>query len=279
MIIKKKFNNNVLMTDDNDGKEVVLIGNGLAFNAHPGDKVDTSKVEKVFHIESGNNTESFADFVSKIPEWELNMVEEIVNYGEQILGIKLNKYLYLSLSDHIENAIERNRSGTNLTNPLLWEIKELYPKEFAVAKQALKIIFKYTDVELPEDEAGFIALHFVNTQQKKEKMSQTMSIPKIVRDILSIVEHHFGIKLDKKSTSYERFLVHLKFFAHRVVDNEGFPEAQIKMVDQLAQSWPDIYECVEKIDQYMQDKHQIKINDDERLYLMLHINRVKKNSF
>ncbi|RMC48319.1 PRD domain-containing protein [Lactobacillus sp. ESL0263] len=276
MIIKKKFNNNVLMTDDNDGKEVVLIGNGLAFNAHPGDKVDTSKVEKVFHIESGNNTESFADFVSKIPEWELNMVEEIVNYGEQILGIKLNKYLYLSLSDHIENAIERSRSGTNLTNPLLWEIKELYPKEFAVAKQALKIIFKYTDVELPEDEAGFIALHFVNTQQKKEKMSQTMSIPKIVRDILSIVEHHFGIKLDKKSTSYERFLVHLKFFAHRVVDNEGFPEAQIKMVDQLAQSWPDIYECVEKIDQYMQDKHQIKINDDERLYLMLHINRVIK---
>lgn len=276
MIIKKKFNNNVLMTDDNDGKEVVLIGNGLAFNAHPGDKVDTSKVEKVFHIESGNNTESFADFVSKIPEWELNMVEEIVNYGEQILGIKLNKYLYLSLSDHIENAIERNRSGTNLTNPLLWEIKELYPKEFAVAKRALKIIFKYTDVELPEDEAGFIALHFVNTQQKKEKMSQTMSIPKIVRDILSIVEHHFGIKLDKKSTSYERFLVHLKFFAHRVVDNEGFPEAQIKIVDQLAQSWPDIYECVEKIDQYMQDKHQIKINDDERLYLMLHINRVIK---
>jgi len=276
LIIKKKFNNNVLMTDDKDGKEVVLIGNGLAFNAHPGDKVDTSKVEKVFHIESGNNTESFADFVSKIPEWELNMVEEIVNYGEQILGIKLNKYLYLSLSDHIENAIERNRSGTNLTNPLLWEIKELYPKEFAVAKQALKIIFKYTDVELPEDEAGFIALHFVNTQQKKEKMSQTMSIPKIVRDILSIVEHHFGIKLDKKSTSYERFLVHLKFFAHRVVDNEGFPEAQIKMVDQLAQSWPDIYECVEKIDQYMQDKHQIKINDDERLYLMLHINRVIK---
>ncbi|GGG36463.1 transcriptional antiterminator, BglG family [Lactobacillus apis] len=276
MIIKKKFNNNVLMTDDKDGKEVVLIGNGLAFNAHPGDKVDTSKVEKVFHIESGNNTESFADFVSKIPEWELNMVEEIVNYGEQILGIKLNKYLYLSLSDHIENAIERNRSGTNLTNPLLWEIKELYPKEFAVAKQALKIIFKYTDVELPEDEAGFIALHFVNTQQKKEKMSQTMSIPKIVRDILSIVEHHFGIKLDKKSTSYERFLVHLKFFAHRVVDNEGFPEAQIKMVNQLAQSWPDIYECVEKIDQYMQDKHQIKINDDERLYLMLHINRVIK---
>lgn len=267
------------MTVDKDGKELVLIGNGLAFNVHPGDKVDTSKVEKVFQIESGNDTESFADFVSKIPEWEFNMVEEIVNYGEKILGIKLNKYLYLSLSDHIENAIERYHSGNNLTNPLLWEIKELYPKEFAVAKQALKIIFKYTNVELPEDEAGFITLHFVNTQQKKEKMSQTMSIPKIVRDILSIVEHHFGIKLDKKSTSYERFLVHLKFFAHRVVDNEGFPEAQIKIVDQLAQSWPDIYECVEKIDQYMQDKHRIKINDDERLYLMLHINRVIKNSF
>ena len=277
MIVKKKFNNNVIMTVDKNGNELVLIGNGLAFNTRPGDPVDQSKVEKVFHIESGNNTESFADFVSKIPDWELNMTEEIINYGEQVLGVKLNKYLYLSLTDHIENAVQRSKDGNDLTNPLLWEIKELYPKEYSVAQYALKVIYKYIQVELLEGEAGFIALHFVNTQQEKEKMGQTMSIPKIVKDILAIVEHNFGIKLDRKSTSYERFLVHLKFFAHRVVDNESFPEDKIKMVQQLAESWPEIYDCVGKIDQYMQDKHQITINDDEKLYLMLHIYRVIKN--
>lgn len=265
------------MTVDKDGSELVLIGNGLAFNTRPGDEVDTSKIEKVFHLESGNNTETFADFVSKIPEWELNMTEEIINYGEQTLRIKLSKYLYLSLTDHIENAIQRYKDGTDLTNPLLWEIKELYPKEFSVAQHALKVIYKYAKIKLQEDEAGFIALHFVNTQQKKQKMSQTMSIPKIVKDVLTIVEHNFGIKLDKSSTSYKRFLVHLKFFAHRVVDNEGFPDDQLKMVNQLSESWPDIYKCVEKIDQYMQDKQSILINDDEKLYLMLHIYRVIKN--
>ncbi|MGG5329778.1 BglG family transcription antiterminator LicT [Enterococcus sp. AZ163] len=274
MIIKKKFNNNVLMTTDEEGNEIVLIGNGLAFHSRPGESVDETKIEKVFRMESGKNSELFADFLANTSKSQLELIEKIIIYGEKKLDIKLNKYLYLSLSDHIENAIQRHEEQLDLTNPLLWEVKKIYPKEFEVASHALTLIKNQLGADLLEDEAGFIALHFVNAQQKQEKMHQTMQIPKIVKDILNIVSYHFSIELSTEDISYERFLVHLKFFAHRAVTNADFPKSNISMLKQLAASWPKTYACVEKIDQYMQETQDIAINDDEKFYLMVHLQRV-----
>lgn len=133
MIVKKKFNNNVIMTTDEEGNEIILIGNGLAFHARPGERVDESRIEKVFRMDSGKSSETFADFLINISKTQLELIEAIIDYGEEKLGVKLNKYLYLSLNDHIESAIERHQGQMDLTNPLLWEIKKIYPKEFEVA--------------------------------------------------------------------------------------------------------------------------------------------------
>ena len=59
MIVNKKFNNNVLMSVDDKGQEVVLMGNGLAFSCRPGDLVDESKIEKTFVIEMIFQNSSF----------------------------------------------------------------------------------------------------------------------------------------------------------------------------------------------------------------------------
>lgn len=142
---------------------------------------------------------------------------------------------------------------------------------------ALSLIKQQLNIELLEDEAGFIALHFVNAQQKVEKMHQTMQIPKIVKDILSIVEYHYAIELSTEDVSYERFLVHLKFFAHRAVTDTDFPKSNISMLKQLAASLPKTYACVQKINRYMQETQGIAINDDEKFYLMVHLQRVTEN--
>ncbi len=47
-----------------------------------------------------------------------------------------------------------------IRNVLLWEIKRLYPKEFELGQEARTIIAGRLGVELAEDEAGFIALHW-----------------------------------------------------------------------------------------------------------------------
>lgn len=274
MIIKKKLNNNVLLTIDNEGNEMVLIGNGLAFSSRPGELVDESKVEKIFRMTSQNESEKFADFLSSISKEQLVLIEKIMNYAETKLNIKLNQYLYLSLNDHLTSAIERLQQNIEITNPLLWEIKRIYPKEFEIGMYTLQLLNEQFEISFPEDEAGFIALHFVNAQQQKENMTQTMQIPKIVRDILNLIEYHFSREFSSETIAYERFLVHLKFFAHRVITKSDFPESNISITSQLAESWPKTYGCVLKIEKYMKETQDVQINEDEKFYLMVHIQHI-----
>ena len=68
-----------------------------------------------------------------------------------------------------------------------------------------------TGVELSEDEVGFIAFHFVNSQQGNEDMQVTMTATTMVRDILSIISKFFGIMFDEESLNYQRIITHLQF--------------------------------------------------------------------
>lgn len=85
--------------------------------------------------------------------------DRIIDLARERLG-KLQS-LYITLTDHCFFAMERMKNGQVIRNVLLWEIRRLYPKEFQLGQEARAIIAKRLGVELPEDEAGFIALHTV----------------------------------------------------------------------------------------------------------------------
>ena len=46
----------------------------------------------------------------------------------------------------------------------LWEIRRFYSREYQIGQYALQMIRERLQVDLPEDEAGFIALHFINAE-------------------------------------------------------------------------------------------------------------------
>ncbi len=79
----------------------------------------------------------------------------------------LSDYIYLTLTDHLSFALTRHKEGMDLKNTLLWEIKRFYQKEFEIGLQALNIIEEETGFRLSEDEAGSIALHFVNARARR----------------------------------------------------------------------------------------------------------------
>ena len=54
--------------------------------------------------------------------------------------------------------------GIQLKNPLKWDIARFYADEYAVGRKALEIIKHDLGVEMEDDEAAFIAVHFVNAQ-------------------------------------------------------------------------------------------------------------------
>ncbi len=164
MKIEKVLNNNVVVALDENGAETVLMGRGLGFGRRAGDEAPPDKVEKRFTLHSDQLSDRFQQLITSIPLPHFLMSERIINHAKIALGKELSDSIYVTLPDHISAAVNRYKEGIVLPNPLLWDIRQLYKDEFRVGLKANEIVKEETGVEFTDDEAAFIALHFVNAQ-------------------------------------------------------------------------------------------------------------------
>lgn len=177
--IKQILNNNVVSAIDAAGNERILTGKGLGFEAHVGDIVSEDKVEKTFHLRDDKITSRFMVLLNELPVEIIQLTDDIVRLVQQDLDYKLSEGLYVSLSDHLHYAIERQNQGQEIHNPLEWEVRHFYQEEYTVALQALALIAARTGVLLPNAEACSIALHMVNAGMKSPD-GQVTEITKLI---------------------------------------------------------------------------------------------------
>lgn len=276
MEIKKIFNNNVVLTENDQQQEMVVMGKGLAFQKKVGQLIDLEKIEKKFVLEDQGLSDKLAVLLVDTPEEYLELSHRILDYAKSQLSYKLDDYLYVALTDHLHFAVIRQKEGIELKNPLVWEIRKYYKEEFQIGLKALDFIEEETGVRFPEDEAGLIALHLVNSQLTGDNMDAAIQVTKMVNNILNIVKYHFHMKLDESSINYERFLTHLRFFAMRFVRKEKEQESQTDefLFEQVRKKYEQAYLCSEKIAKYVAKTYDWDISNDEKIYLTLHIHRV-----
>lgn len=225
MNVTKVINNNIVISENEEKQELVVMGKGLGFKKKPGDVIDDTKIEKVYLSTQEWNVTKLTQLLSSIPIEHIQAANEIINFAKVSLGKKLSEKLFLTLTDHINYAIERYQNGMEIKNALLWEIKRFYNHEYLIGKEALSIIKNRLAIELPEDEAGFIALHIVNAELDMAQVSQVSEMAKIIQHILNIVKYHFSMELDEYSLNYERFVTHLKFFVQRLFSGTKLDDA------------------------------------------------------
>ncbi|MEQ8153658.1 MAG: PRD domain-containing protein [Clostridiaceae bacterium] len=274
MIIEKILNNNAVTTVDNGLKlEKVIMGRGIAFKKRIGEQIDEDKIEKVFIIENQNENAKFQMLINEIPMEYVTLSEKIITYAKKELDCKLDDHIYVALTDHLAFAIKRSLSNINLENPLLWEVQRIHKKEYKIGLWALELIEKELNIKMPEDEAGFIALHLINASIGEE-MINTMSITEIVQQILNIIKYYFTIEFKENDISYDRLITHLKYFAQRIITDKQVMEDETPILQIVKESYPDVYKCVLKIRSFIQKNYNYTINNGEIVYISLHIQRV-----
>lgn len=277
MKIAKVLNNNVVMVFDEHQHEQVVMGRGIAFNKHAGDTFDDALIEKLFSLQNSELSARLSELLADIPLEVVTTTDLIVTLAQNRLPGKLHESLYIVLTDHCHFALERHKQGLDIRNVLLWEIKRLYPREFAVGKEALDIIQQRLGIGLPEDEAGFIALHLVNAQLNSE-MPEVIHITKIMQEILHIVQYQLHLDYDEETLSYHRFVTHLKFFAQRMLGGKGVHSDDESLHDVVKEKYPLAYVCAEKIERHVQLQYQYVLSKEEKMFLTIHIERVRKDA-
>lgn len=276
MMILGVINNNVVSASDESGREVVAMGTGIGYKAKPGQNVPSKRIQKVFRMDSESSNQKFLQLLASIPPEHFQLTAEIIDYFKKVVEKELNKNIYITLTDHISFAIERYHRGMNFQNPLLFEVRAFYKKEFEAGKYALKIIEERMGIKLPEDEAASIALHIVNAEYNAQ-INDMGNITKTIGKILNIVSDCFHISLDRDSLDFERFITHLKFFVLRMYRNEQMKPDDANFDQIIEKQYGSEYRCSRKIARFIKKEFHHEVQKEELIYLTVHIRRITRS--
>ena len=272
--IKRVFNNNAVSAY-RDSDEVVIFGKGVGFKKRHGDRVDPENIEKLF-VTTHKQNAHIESLLKEIPMEYVGLTTRAISRAERGLGAAFGSSTFIAILDHINFALVRAKKGQFVTNPLLWEIRGTYAREYRAALETLDIIEKETGIRLPPDEAGTIAIHYFNAQDSKRHLKSTYKTVELIKAIIETIEDHFDIRFDKESVDFNRLMTHLRFFAMSLACEEYRASAlrDSFLFDQISRQYPQIYSCACRVRETVLDRVGKEVGNEELLYLMNHIQRV-----
>lgn len=280
MKIKKILNNNAFITHTDDHQELIVIGKAVAYGKHVNEEVDESKIYKTFAPVSRGDRKLILDMINDIPIQFFQIAKRIVDKAQADDQIDLTDSVYIALTDHIASAVDRAKEHLFLTNQFIWEIRSFYPKEFSIGLWALQLIEQQCGVPLPEDEAGFIAIHIISGELGN-RLDDFQAVVNFIKELTSIVTYQLAIDIDRESLDYNRFVTHLKFFWQYMMYNnekQSIGDLSNDMLAIIKGKKVAAYECALKIKTFIHQTYNYDLSNEDLLYMTIHIARITENT-
>ncbi|MFD1777691.1 glucose PTS transporter transcription antiterminator GlcT [Fredinandcohnia salidurans] len=272
--ISKVLNNNVVIAGHSDYGEVVLIGKGIGFNRKQKEVLETASVEKLFVLK---NEKIQTNYIKLLPYLEDDLQKVIISAIELIKSradASLNEHIHVALTDHLMYTVARVSQGLEIRNPFLIETKTMYPREYDIAKEVMKLFREECNIHLPEGEAGFIALHIHSAITNKE-LSEVNQHSQLMTKLVQLVEEQLKMVIDKQSIDYMRLVRHLRFVIERVKVGEKVEEPE-KITALLKEEYPLCYNLSWKLIKVIQQALKKPVFDAEAVYITMHLQRLQK---
>ncbi len=275
MQVVKVFNNNAAAVVLEDGSEAIVTGKGVGFSKKPKDFVNLGRVQKVYTIEKNKRNRLYR-LMETTPYEYIWVSEAILEKVKKELYPNINDLCLFSLVDHISFAIERVQKGIELPNLILRETRWLYPQEYDIAKWALQEIHQTSQVQLPDDEAGYIVLHILNASgtNKKDNLLDIMNCTKI---ITGIIEEEMKLEIDQNDFDYYRFVMHVKYLLSKLKTGQ---DQALANADELYAIFIEkdakLRKSIDRINALIQKEYGVSLSRQEIVYLAIHITKFIK---
>ncbi|MCM3398277.1 PRD domain-containing protein [Oceanobacillus profundus] len=270
--VKKALNNNVLIASDDEGQEVVLIGKGIGFNRKKNDTITQDAIEKLFVLRNEREQANYIKLLPQVDEAVLKTIIESINIIQARSNTPLHEKVHVALTDHTAFAITRLLKGMAIKNPFLKETKALYPAEYEIAADVVDYINQSLQVELPEGEIGFIALH-IHSAITDKAIADLNKYSQLVTKLINVIEDQLEIQIDRESIHYLRLVRHLRYTIERITNNELIEEPE-KIANLLKTEYPVCYNLAWKLIKIMQQTLNTSVYDGEVVYLTMHLQRL-----
>lgn len=272
MRLKKRLNNNAVIASDDQDREYVVFGNGIAFDIKKEETIPKDRIERVFFQKEKTLLQQL---IEEIPQKYFDLSCDIIDYIEGNLKSKLSNSIYITLMDHISFIKERAEKGMMPRNTMRWEISRYYQNEYRLGKKVVEFLEDELEIKLNDDEAASIALHIVNAENDGDSIHESMEMIYLVDDILQIICYQTDTEPDEENLNYQRLVTHVKFFVQRLYKKQ---QTNLKnpLYEMVIKEYPKAYEIAEKVKEFAEKKMSCRIDDEEITYLTVHIQIILK---
>jgi len=249
------------------GKNSIVFGKGIGFKRTPGMLVDEAEISQEFLIYTSEVLEHYEQILNAVDSRIIGITEEVIAFAQGHLEGEFSETIHAALVDHINFAVERCRKGIAISNPFSYEIQLLYGEEYRIADRAVTFLNDHLDVELPQDEIAFLAMHFHAARNR----ARTHESLELVRMVAAVIEEAkgVGIRFDD-SFSTIRFITHLKSLIDRV---KRCRTIQNPLLSKIKEEYRESYVRAEQLVSIMSKYLHMLVPEDEVGFLALHLER------
>lgn len=265
------INHNAAVGIDSLGREVVVMGAGVGFGKLPRE-VPLSQIDRTF---VGIDPKYLA-LIGELPYDVLEFSAQFSDVVRAQVSHELSPNLVVTLADHISFMIKRAREHIYVSMPLSYDVGQNYPVELRLGRMCVHGVERTFDVRLPRDEAAGVALTIVNSalSSSDKTTRRNRRRDQVIERVTKVVERELGITVDRDSFDFARFATHVRYLLERLDTGEPFQTTNGELFEETAQQYPKVAACADKAIQVIAASNKGEVTDEERLYLILHINRL-----
>ena len=235
--VKQVYNNNAVLVDVGNGKEAILQGKGIGFSKRKGDDVDPKASSEILYL---NDTQVKNHFTSLLKDVPIDIV--VATFG--VIGMAKKKYhypvlnyIYVTLTDHVFQMYKRLTAGKYQASPAP-DIRDRYPLD--------------------------------------GELDPTVTLTARVNAIVTQVFAKYGLNRNFANQNYfDRLMIHLQYLVERLNTNEQ-DEADLgpEIGQDFRRLYPKSFTIATEICTELEKALQIKLNENEHVYFIIHIQRL-----
>lgn len=268
--IKKVLNHNtVIVIGAKDNQEYLIMGKGVGFGKKVSEQIESRPEDTVYSLQESTERGDARELVKSVQPVYLEVASELLKEAERVFG-KIDRRIIFPLADHIAYAVCRVSNQEQISNPLTEDIRVLFHMEFKVAQSARAILREKMNVEIDDDEVGYIALH-IHSAIEDAKVSDAMQMAMAVRECISLIESEIGRPIEVMSLSYNRLMNHIRYMVARTMNGE---QLKVNMNDYMGVKFPKAFQMAETICEKIGKNLKCELSEVEIGYLAMHIERV-----
>ncbi|RKD34209.1 BglG family transcription antiterminator [Thermohalobacter berrensis] len=228
-------------------------------------------------LETRLGYENFIQLKELFPNIKLKKIEKILEEAETKMEFLLADEGFINLLVHISISVERLKQNKDIqmSKQQLESIKS--QREFEIAKEISQKLEKEFNIQIPESEIGYIALHILGSKvQKNIKPDEAQDILKnadkklieLGREIISLIENILSVDFSKDKKLLTGLVLHLRPAINRLKYGLSLKN---NLLEDIKTNYPSVFGAAWATSALIEKYYGVKVTEEEIGYIAIHV--------